>query len=271
MASPLCAFANRTQGVSRTGRRAKTPCYLLDCHASFHSARPLCAPHGDDELNKLCNDRKKSVITSDSEVIHIKNLSKFSTSINSDNLSEKNQLLRLVINNFKSTNKEDIRMRNIKKILTTILSISLLFATSCISPSIPQETKGKDTIIINNYFNSDNAYEDKNPPAGEYLGLFGNENYKATVTINPDGSCKITGKAAKKGDVDKKNLIDFEITVGGWMGKDNSYSANNITEILPTNMSNATASWSSDTSGKVTLGVVFECGEQYSFWGQNSK
>ena len=28
----------------------------MDCHASFHSAR-------NDDLNKLCNDRKKSVIT----------------------------------------------------------------------------------------------------------------------------------------------------------------------------------------------------------------
>ena len=49
----------------------------MDCHASFHSARPLCAPHGDDDLNKLCNDRKKSVITSGSEVIHIQKFVNF--------------------------------------------------------------------------------------------------------------------------------------------------------------------------------------------------
>ena len=48
----------------------------MDCHA-FIKARPLCAPHGDDDLNKLCNDRKKSVITSDSEVIHIQKFVNF--------------------------------------------------------------------------------------------------------------------------------------------------------------------------------------------------
>ena len=47
--------------------------FCVDCHA-FIKARPLCAPHGDDNLNKLCNDRKKFVITSGSEVIHIQNL-----------------------------------------------------------------------------------------------------------------------------------------------------------------------------------------------------
>ena len=48
----------------------------MDCHA-FIKARPLCAPHGDDDLNKLCNDRKKFVITSDSEVIHIQKFVNF--------------------------------------------------------------------------------------------------------------------------------------------------------------------------------------------------
>ena len=48
----------------------------MDCHA-FVKARPRCAPHGDDDLNKLCNDRKKSVITSDSEVIHIQKFVNF--------------------------------------------------------------------------------------------------------------------------------------------------------------------------------------------------
>ena len=64
--------------------------FCVDCHA-FIKARPICALHGD--------DRKKSVITSGSEVIHIENLSKFSTSINSDNLSRSNS--SFVINNFK--------------------------------------------------------------------------------------------------------------------------------------------------------------------------
>ena len=53
-------------------------------------------------------------------------LSKFFTF---DNLSEKNQLLRFVINNF--IHKEDIRMRIFKKILTIILSIGLLVVISC--------------------------------------------------------------------------------------------------------------------------------------------
>ena len=48
---------------------------------------------------------------------------------NSDNLSEKIKNLRFVINNF--IHKEDIRMKNIKKFLTIILAISLLFAISC--------------------------------------------------------------------------------------------------------------------------------------------
>ena len=48
----------------------------MDCHA-FIKARPLCAPHGDDNLNKLCNDRKKSVITSGSEVVHIQKFVNF--------------------------------------------------------------------------------------------------------------------------------------------------------------------------------------------------
>ena len=132
----------------------------MDCHASFHLARnddkflsrPLCAPHGD--------DRKKSVNTSGSEVIHIQKfvnflnnnvalahcvnnskkstqgvcqrrpvgkatvLSKFFTF---DNLSRSNPCF--VINNF--IHKEDIRMKNITKILITILSLTLLFVIGC--------------------------------------------------------------------------------------------------------------------------------------------
>ena len=145
----MCAFANGTQGV-------KTPCYLLDCHASFHLARNdgsevihiqkfvnflnnnVAFPTGrlwrahcvnnsegrkgfpeqdaklqstqgvktdlllriwnsilygllrfthNDGRGKLCNDRKKSVITSGSEVIHIQ---KFVNFINNKAVFPKN-------------------------------------------------------------------------------------------------------------------------------------------------------------------------------------
>ena len=74
-----------------------------------------------------------------------------STSINSDNLSEKIKNLRFVINNF--IHKEDIRMRisKTKKFLTIILSIGLLFTISCgdrptgstTDGTIPSEYNGK--------------------------------------------------------------------------------------------------------------------------------
>ena len=173
-------------------------------------------------------------------------------------------------------------MRNIKKILTTILSISLLFATSCISPSIPQETKGKDTIIIN--INSDNAYEDKNLPAGEYVGsylpledgkLAGYKSYKSTVEIGY--SSKIKGQAyGKKQSSDTHTKIDFEITVGGWMGKDNSYSAINATTIIPQNMKNTEVTWNCKVDEtEYYLLVKFDNGlsgnekESYFFYGTN--
>ena len=53
----------------------------------------------------------------------------FLTSITFDSLSEKIKNLRLVIKKFQT--KEDILMRNIKKIFTLVLSLILLLAVSC--------------------------------------------------------------------------------------------------------------------------------------------
>ena len=111
-----------------------------------------------------------------------------STSINSDNLSGINS--RFVINNFKFQ-KEDILMKDIKKILTIILSISLLFLISCgdrptgsttdgVSGTIPSEHNGK-CYVSNNKVND----------AGEYWWLYIQDGgiymmQKADNTVKPD-------------------------------------------------------------------------------------
>ena len=130
----MCRNFRGTQNCKST-QGVETPCYLLDCHASFHSARNDGSEviHIQKFVNFLnnkavstpcVNNSRKSTQWAEATL-----LSKFFTF---DNLSEKNQLLRFVINNFNLI-KEDIRMRisKTKKILTIILSVGLLFAISC--------------------------------------------------------------------------------------------------------------------------------------------
>ena len=307
----MCAFANGTQGV-------KTPCYLLDCHASFHSSRnddlnKLCNdrkctvitsgsevihiqkfvnflnnnaafPKGrlwrahcvnnsegrkgfpeqdaklqstqgvetalllriwnsilyglprftrNDDLNKLCNDRKKSVITSNSEIIHIQNslnslittgfsplcafvnrtqgvkTALLSTSINSDNLSRSNS--SFVINNFNFTQGGN-SMENFKKILTIILSISLLFAISCGDKPTGSDSGG--SVIPSDYRNR--YYKSENPISSSSGGTgYG------WLYINNDGNIQYAQSGAEK-----PTSTDFSPPIKGVSFSGNTFTAN---------------------------------------------
>ena len=125
----------------------------MDCHASFHSAR-------NDGIGKPYKDRKKFVITSDSEVIHIQKfvnflnnkavstpcvnnskkstqwaeatlLSKFFTSINSDNLSRKKKI-PLCYN--KKIYLKETKMKSLKKFFLTI-AMTMIVGTSAFAAS----------------------------------------------------------------------------------------------------------------------------------------
>ena len=102
----------------------------MDCHASFHSARNDGSEviHIQKFINFLNNKAVSTPCVLFSELLtQWAKATLLSVSINSDNLSRSNPCF--VINNF--IHKEDIRMKNITKILITILSLTLLFAVGC--------------------------------------------------------------------------------------------------------------------------------------------
>ena len=111
-----------------------------------------------------------------------------STSINSDNLSGINS--RFVINNFKFQ-KEDILMKDIKKILTIILSISLLFLISCGDRPTGSTTDGVSGTIPSEHNGKCYVSNDKVNDAGEYWWLYIQDGgiymmQKVDNTVKPD-------------------------------------------------------------------------------------
>ena len=138
-----------------------------------------------------------------SKVIH------FSTSINSDNLSEKIKNLRFVINNFNFTQGGN-SMENFKKILTIILSISLLFAISCGDKPTGSDSGG--SVIPSGYRNR--YYKSKNP-----ISSSGGQGYW-WLYINNDGNIQYAQSA------EKPTLTTFSPPIKGGSFSGNTFTAN---------------------------------------------
>ena len=136
----------------------------------------------------FCVDCHAHARNDGSEVIH------FSTSNNSDNLSRSNS--SFVINNFNLI-KEDILMKDIKKILTIILSISLLFAISCGDRPTGSSPVSADALISS-------TPEAKGEPATDLE----NATYKDTIPIDIKNS-DATDNFVKNSGMSKEQLIEM--------------------------------------------------------------
>ena len=113
-----------------------------------------------------------------------------STSINSDNLSRSNPCF--VINNFNFTQGGN-SMENFKKILTIILSISLLFAISCGDKPTGSDSGG--SVIPSDYRNR--YYKSENPISSSSGGTgYG------WLYINNDGNIQYAQSANKPTSTD---------------------------------------------------------------------
>ncbi|TXJ50849.1 hypothetical protein EPJ66_09155 [Brachyspira aalborgi] len=122
----------------------------------------------------------------------------FLTSIKFDSLSRKIKNPCLVINK-NLFQKENLKMKNSKnkKLFTYMVVGALVMALSisCKSNEVPQETGSTSS---------------NHPSQGTYTNTIYNDS--ATVTINNNGTCTITGKA----HFDKTDSQTFSITVTKW-------------------------------------------------------
>ncbi|WP_346677976.1 hypothetical protein [uncultured Brachyspira sp.] len=122
----------------------------------------------------------------------------FLTLINFDSLSRKIKNPCLVINK-NLFQKENLKMKNSKnkKLFTYMVVGALVMALSisCKSNEVPQETGSTSS---------------NHPSQGTYTNTIYNDS--ATVTINNNGTCTITGKA----HFDKTDSQTFSITVTKW-------------------------------------------------------